>query len=224
MGRFAVRGFVASTGTVGAVVALLLTGASAPSHQHHRAGAQWWAMAEGGAVAWRAPLSADDSTSSGSISLDPATALGVDGSPSPQAAPPAAPTADPAAPKQASQTATPESAPKPAPDSAKQQLDPTAPPRDLAKSMTLRRGWSVGQWSCLSELWTRESQFTVDARNGRSGAYGIPQALPGHKMASAGPDWRTNPITQIRWGLNYIKDRYGSPCGAWSFWRQHNWY
>ncbi|MEZ5098039.1 MAG: hypothetical protein R2731_19335 [Nocardioides sp.] len=69
-----------------------------------------------------------------------------------------------------------------------------------------------------------ESGWRVNADNPYSSAYGIPQALPGSKMASAGPDWATNPVTQIRWGLGYIRDRYGSPCGAWSFKRSHNWY
>jgi hypothetical protein len=90
----------------------------------------------------------------------------------------------------------------------------TGSPQTVAHAMLLRRGWSEAQWSCLNALWTRESRWDPYANNGSSGAYGIPQALPATKMASAGADWRTNPITQISWGLSYIADTYGSPCGA----------
>ncbi|WP_319682781.1 transglycosylase SLT domain-containing protein [Streptomyces sp. AK02-01A] len=83
---------------------------------------------------------------------------------------------------------------------------------------------SPAQYRCLNRLWTRESGWNHRAGNPRSGAYGIPQAYPAHKMASAGPDWRTNPRTQIRWGLKYIKTRYKTPCRAWSFWQRNNWY
>lgn len=71
---------------------------------------------------------------------------------------------------------------------------------------------------------TVESNWNPRARNATSGAYGIPQAHPASKMASAGPDWRTNPITQIRWAISYVAKRYGSACGAWSFWQAHRWY
>ncbi len=87
-------------------------------------------------------------------------------------------------------------------------------PRSIARAKLAARGWS-GQFSCLDSLWTRESGWRTTAAN-PSGAYGIPQALPGSKMASAGSDWRTNPATQIDWGLGYIASQYGSPCGAWS--------
>ncbi len=79
------------------------------------------------------------------------------------------------------------------------------------------------QFGCLNNIWTRESNWRYNAANA-SGAYGIPQALPGSKMASAGPNWQTNPTTQIKWGLGYIKERYGSPCNAWAFWEAHTWY
>jgi hypothetical protein len=90
----------------------------------------------------------------------------------------------------------------------------TGDPRTIAHALTLRAGWSDGQWRCLDTLWTRESGWRTFASNARSGAYGIPQALPGGKMATFGSDWRTNPITQIRWGLWYIRATYGSPCSA----------
>jgi hypothetical protein len=79
------------------------------------------------------------------------------------------------------------------------------------------------QFGCLDNIWTRESGWRWSAANA-SGAYGIPQALPGSKMATAGADWQTNPATQIKWGLGYIQSMYGTPCGAWSFWQAHGWY
>ncbi|WP_082096408.1 G5 domain-containing protein [Demequina gelatinilytica] len=85
-------------------------------------------------------------------------------------------------------------------------------------------GWSGDQWSCLDALWQRESGWNPNAHNPYSGAHGIPQALPGSKMASAGSDWATNPATQIRWGLGYIKGRYGTPCGAWGHSQSKGWY
>lgn len=80
------------------------------------------------------------------------------------------------------------------------------------------------QFACLDRLWSRESNWRPHAKNRRTGAYGIPQALPGHKMASAGKDWRTNPRTQIVWGLSYISKRYGTPCNALRFHNRHGWY
>jgi hypothetical protein len=94
-------------------------------------------------------------------------------------------------------------------------------PREIARALAAERGWSGDQWSCLSNLWQRESRFQPTIRNSRSGAYGIPQALPASKMASAGTDWRVNPVTQVQWGLGYIAQRYGSPCDAWSYWKRH---
>ncbi|KJK58846.1 transglycosylase domain-containing protein [Saccharothrix sp. ST-888] len=81
-----------------------------------------------------------------------------------------------------------------------------------------------GQFQCFSHIVNNESGWDYQATNASSGAYGLVQALPGSKMASAGSDWRTNPATQIKWGLNYMNERYGSPCGAWSFWQSHSWY
>ncbi|MFG2302821.1 transglycosylase SLT domain-containing protein [Actinacidiphila glaucinigra] len=82
----------------------------------------------------------------------------------------------------------------------------------------------ASQYQCFSNIVTRESGWNYTATNASSGAYGLVQALPGTKMASAGADWRTNPGTQIKWGLNYMNSRYGSPCGAWSFWQANHWY
>ncbi|WP_371795414.1 transglycosylase SLT domain-containing protein [Streptomyces sp. NBC_01718] len=80
------------------------------------------------------------------------------------------------------------------------------------------------QFQCFSNIVNHESSWNYRATNAASGAYGLVQALPGSKMASAGADWQTNPATQIKWGLNYMDSRYGSPCGAWSFWQANNWY
>ncbi|ALC27791.1 MULTISPECIES: aggregation-promoting factor C-terminal-like domain-containing protein [Streptomyces] len=80
------------------------------------------------------------------------------------------------------------------------------------------------QFQCFSNIVNHESTWNYRAVNPSSGAYGLMQALPGHKMSSAGADWQTNPATQIKWGLSYMDSRYGSPCGAWSFWQANNWY
>ncbi len=94
----------------------------------------------------------------------------------------------------------------------------------IAFRLVARRSWSHNQFQCLDSLWTRESNWNHEAHNPSSGAYGIPQALPGSKMSGSGGDWRSNPVTQIHWGLRYIKSRYGSPCGAWGHFRSSNWY
>ena len=97
-------------------------------------------------------------------------------------------------------------------------------PRVIARALLAEFGYSADQFSCLDSLWSSESGWRVNADNPSSSAYGIPQALPGSKMSSEGADWATNPVTQIRWGLGYIQDRYGSPCGAWSFKQGRGWY
>ncbi|OKI88050.1 hypothetical protein AMK11_07620 [Streptomyces sp. CB02414] len=81
-----------------------------------------------------------------------------------------------------------------------------------------------GQWQCFSNIVDHESSWNYKAVNPSSGAYGLFQALPAGKYASAGADWRTNPATQIKWGLNYMDNRYGSPCDAWAFWQANHWY
>lgn len=96
--------------------------------------------------------------------------------------------------------------------------------RAIALEMVLARGWSESEFACLDALWKKESGWRVNAHNSSSGAYGIPQAHPGTKMASAGADWATNPATQITWGLGYIANRYGTPCGAWAHSQAKNWY
>jgi hypothetical protein len=105
---------------------------------------------------------------------------------------------------------------------ARAQEDPKA----VARLLMADYGWGDGQFGCLDHLWIGESNWNFKATNSSSGAYGIAQALPASKMASAGADWRDNPATQIKWGLGYIKSSYGSPCNAWAFWQSNSphWY
>jgi hypothetical protein len=116
----------------------------------------------------------------------------------------------------------------PAPSPSSQAPSGSAPhpsgnPQQIASALLGSFGWSSSEFGCLVSLWNLESGWNVYASN-PSGAYGIPQALPGWKMASAGPDWQSNAATQIRWGLGYIKSLYGSPCGAWSHEQASGWY
>lgn len=97
-------------------------------------------------------------------------------------------------------------------------------PKALARVLLAQRGWGAGQFQCLDLLWTKESNWRWNAMNPSSGAYGIPQSLPARKMASHGADYRTNPAVQIKWGLDYISDRYGTPCAAWGHSQRVNWY
>ena len=96
--------------------------------------------------------------------------------------------------------------------------------RSYAQEEATKYGWGASQFECLNKLWERESNWRHTADNPKSSAYGIPQALPGSKMASEGSDWETNPKTQIRWGLRYIESRYSSPCNAWQHFTKKNWY
>ncbi len=125
-------------------------------------------------------------------------------------------------------------APSPSPSSdSGSSAGPAAPPvapvdpgsaQSIAFNMMSQFGWSPdAQFGCLDNIWSRESGWSVSAEN-PSGAYGIPQALPGAKMASAGPDWQTDAATQIRWGLGYIQSVYGTPCDAWAHWQANSSY
>lgn len=96
--------------------------------------------------------------------------------------------------------------------------------KEEAKRQLAGYGWGEDQFSCLVSLWEKESNWNHNAANPSSGAYGIPQSLPGNKMASAGADWQTNPATQIKWGLEYIQGRYQTPCGAWGHSIAVGWY
>ncbi|MEU9316807.1 transglycosylase SLT domain-containing protein [Streptomyces sp. NPDC048295] len=104
---------------------------------------------------------------------------------------------------------------------------PATAPTTVAASAQATAKSMIGdaaQFQCFSNIVQRESGWNHHATNASSGAYGLVQALPGSKMASAGADWRTNPTTQIKWGVDYMNSRYGSPCAAWSFWQANHWY
>ncbi|TCC46759.1 hypothetical protein E0H75_27335 [Kribbella capetownensis] len=107
-------------------------------------------------------------------------------------------------------------------DAERKKLEGT--PKEVAMNLLPDHGWGESQFSCLEKLWNKESRWRVDADNPTSTAYGIPQALPGNRMAAYGSDWRTNPVTQIKWGLDYIEDAYGSPCSAWGHSQAKGWY
>ncbi|KQT99889.1 G5 domain-containing protein [Sanguibacter sp. Leaf3] len=109
------------------------------------------------------------------------------------------------------------------PDPSLVVVDPDSA-RAIAQTMVAERGWGSEQFACLDSLWQKESGWKVTSDNPSSSAYGIPQALPGSKMSSAGADWQTNAATQITWGLGYISDRYGTPCAAWSHSKAKNFY
>jgi hypothetical protein len=101
----------------------------------------------------------------------------------------------------------------------------TTDPREIARQMMRNKySWDETQFTCYNNIIVRESNWNVSADNPHSSAYGIPQALPGSKMAEFGSDWRTNAATQIAWGLHYVDQRYGTPCQAWSFKHAHGWY
>ncbi|MEW2143812.1 lytic transglycosylase domain-containing protein [Micromonospora vinacea] len=96
--------------------------------------------------------------------------------------------------------------------------------RKTGCALMIGKGFGIAEFPCLEKLWTKESGWNHKASNSSSGAYGIPQSLPGSKMASVASDWRTNPATQITWGLGYIKGRYKSPCGAWTYFQNNGHY
>ena len=100
----------------------------------------------------------------------------------------------------------------------------SADPKTLTEALMPQYGLQPSQFECIDRIWTQESNWNVHADNPHSSAYGIPQALPGSKMASVGSDWKNSAETQIRWGLQYIKSRYGSACSAWAFKSSHGFY
>ena len=97
--------------------------------------------------------------------------------------------------------------------------------KKVARSILMDEyGFTEKEYKCLNRLWTKESNWNYKSRNKKSGAHGIPQALPASKMNVVSTDWRTNPVTQIRWGLRYISIRYETPCKAWAKHKRSNWY
>ncbi|MET4060079.1 septal ring factor EnvC (AmiA/AmiB activator) [Arthrobacter sp. UYP6] len=144
--------------------------------------------------------------------------------PNPVPPPPAAPPAPPVPQPAPAPDPVPAPAPVPTPAPAPGPVDDPAAAQAYAAGQLSSRGWGQDQFRCLVNLWQRESGWRTSANNPSSGAYGIPQSLPGDKMASVGADWRTNYRTQIEWGLGYISSRYGSPCAAWQHSEDKNWY
>ena len=120
--------------------------------------------------------------------------------------------------------AAPAPATAPAPAPAPVAVDDPAGAQAYAAAQLPVHGWAASEMQCLMKLWTRESDWKTTATNPSSGAYGVVQSLPAEKMASAGADYRTNYRTQINWGLTYVQERYGSPCGALNFHYANNWY
>jgi hypothetical protein len=153
--------------------------------------------------------------------------------PSSLSASPSASASPSSSPSSAAQTAAPVA---PSPSPARPQPKPSTKPavpagcgqyagnQLLACQLLPSFSFATSEMSALVPMWNRESGWNTSAQNPSSGAYGIPQALPGNKMATVAADWRTNPATQIKWGLGYIKDRYGTPSAAWAFWQSNGWY
>ena len=137
--------------------------------------------------------------------------------PSPSASP--APTPRPLPTPKPTPRPTPKPTPRPTPRPTPVPVPTVATARAYALSAL-----GATQYACLDAIATRESDWNPYAVSPSTGAYGIPQALPGDKMATVGADWRTNPLTQVRWMIGYVRDAYGSACGAWSFWQVNSWY
>lgn len=159
---------------------------------------------------------------------DPSATPTDSGSPTPSSGPTSGPTSDP--------TSSPSSAPS---SSASASSSASSKPSTKTTSASHPVGWDaspseakalaeqlvpVSQFACFDDIITRESSWNIHAVNPSSGAYGLPQALPGDKMGSIASDWRDDAVTQIKWAISYMDGRYGSPCAAWSFWQAHNWY
>ena len=157
------------------------------------------------------------------LSLEKAEMRANPASPAPAPAPAEISVAPQAAEPAPAPAPAPAPEPEPAPAPAVAVNDP-AGAQAYAASQLASYGWSADQMQCLQTLWTKESDWTTTATNASSGAYGIVQSLPAEKMASAGADYLTNYRTQINWGLNYIQERYQSPCGALNFHYANNWY
>lgn len=220
---------VAASAAGATVTALVITGAAGftasaatpePTHRPTvRATADTGQRPTAEAVAFTRPLTVAPATVS----------FARDGFGAQTPAPSAPPAAPPAQPKHAATpTATPGPQPSTTPSPAPRHAAPApvttgGSPQATARQLLAASGLGDDQFQCLVKLWNKESGWRVTASNA-SGAYGIPQALPGSKMASAGSDWRTDATTQISWGLGYIASQYGSPCGAWSASQAHGWY
>ena len=206
---------VGQRAAVFATACALLVGVSAAGH-----------ASESASLAASADLAAEEASAKSKLSFEaaeiqtPATpeAAPAEINVAPQAAEPA-PAAEPAAAPQPAPAPAPEPAPAPV-----VAINDPAGAQAYAAGQLASYGWAPSEMQCLQTLWTKESDWTTTATNASSGAYGIVQSLPAEKMASAGADYLTNYRTQINWGLNYIQERYQSPCGALNFHLSHNWY
>ncbi len=166
-----------------------------------------------------------DSTAAPQPGTDERVALGLPGLGELTATPSPTPTATPSPSPSLSPSPSPTPSPKPT-------RKPTPRPKPRATPLPdtvagarqyVKNAVGISQYNCINYVWTRESKWNPRAGSPER-AYGIPQAFPGSKMASFGSNWKTSPLTQVKWGLSYVKSRYGSACGAYNFWKAHGWY
>ncbi|MET8568496.1 transglycosylase SLT domain-containing protein [Streptomyces sp. NPDC004783] len=231
MSRISVRGFAVASATAVTAVGSVVGVASGSSAQNNDAEA----TASGMTLLADIPVGQQAQVQTASLTQQAdAQAIAADVS--------AKKTAEEAARKAAAETAVAkqEKAKKAAEEAAKRKAEQEAASRDAKRESTtfaVQSSYTVGQiqamarqmvpsgqWQCFSNIVDHESSWNYKAVNPSSGAYGLFQALPGSKMSSVGADWQTNPATQIKWGLNYMDSRYGSPCDAWNFWQNNHWY
>ncbi|MFC8870896.1 transglycosylase SLT domain-containing protein [Streptomyces sp. NPDC057148] len=231
MSRISVRGFAVASATAVTAVGSVVGVASGSTAQNNDAEA----TAAGTTLLADIPMGEQAQVQTASLTQQAdAQAIAADAS--------AKKGAEEAARKAAAETAVAkqEKAKKAAEEAKKREAEKEAASRDAqreATSFSVQSSYSIGQiqamarqmvpsgqWQCFSNIVDHESSWNYKAVNPSSGAYGLFQALPAGKYVSAGADWRTNPATQIKWGLNYMDNRYGSPCDAWAFWQANHWY
>ncbi|MEU9588754.1 transglycosylase SLT domain-containing protein [Streptomyces sp. NPDC048219] len=231
MSRISVRGFAVASATAVTAVGSVVGVASGSTAQNHDAEA----TAAGTTLLADIPMGEQAQVQTASLTQQAdVQAIAADAS--------AKKDAEEAARKAAAQTAVAkqEKAKKAAQDAEKRRAAEEAASRDAEResvTFAVQSSYSVGQiqamarqmvpsgqFQCFSNIVDHESSWNYQAVNASSGAYGLFQALPGSKMSSVGSDWQTNPATQIKWGLNYMDSRYGSPCDAWAFWQNNHWY
>ncbi|MFJ8541495.1 transglycosylase SLT domain-containing protein [Streptomyces sp. NPDC093586] len=231
MSRISVRGFAVASATAVTAVGSVVGVASGSTAQNHDAEA----TAAGTTLLADIPMGEQAQVQTASLTQQAdVQAIAADAS--------ARKDAEEAARKAAADTAVAkqQKAKKAAADAKKREAAREAASRDAKResvSFAVQSSYSVGQiqamarqmvpsgqFQCFSNIVDHESSWNYKAVNPSSGAYGLFQALPGSKMSSVGSDWQTNPATQIKWGLNYMDSRYGSPCDAWAFWQNNHWY
>ncbi|MER7190288.1 transglycosylase SLT domain-containing protein [Streptomyces flaveolus] len=231
MSRISVRGFAVASATAVTAVGSVVGVASGSTAQNHDAEA----TAAGTTLLADIPMGEQAQVQTASLTQQAdVQAIAADAS--------AKKDAEEAARKAAAETAVAkqEKAKKAAEEAKKREAEQEAASRDAERESTtfaVQSSYTVGQiqamarqmvpsgqFQCFSNIVDHESSWNYQAVNASSGAYGLFQALPGSKMSSVGSDWQTNPATQIKWGLNYMDSRYGSPCEAWDFWQNNHWY